>query len=199
MLLHRGQTAQMPGKFDHGTATYLLSRLDYPAAQRLCSGEQFDPIPLRMPGAPPCAAGFVATIDYHQTDVGRYREWILGIWVAPRGERSPQPEWVNATSLAFYALQTGGQAFTFFAPKMILTEALPTEVGVEHYGIPKEVGHVQLRTRRAADAMRSEQCYGSMDHACLGPHDSGLLRPTRIAALPGPCIRSQVVAPVCLA
>jgi hypothetical protein len=147
VLVHRGQTAQLPGKFDHGAATYLLSRFDCLAAQRLCADEHFDPIRLRVPDAPPCAVGFVATIEYHQTDVGPYREWILGIWVAPRRGPAPRPEWVNATSLAFYAFPTG-EPFAFFAPKMILTEALPTEVGLEHYGIPKEIGHVRYERGR---------------------------------------------------
>src|SRR5262249_46338608 len=141
-LLHRGQLTTLPGKFDHATATYLLSLYDYQAARRLCEGENFEPIPMNTPQRTPKAAGFIAAVEYHQTDVGPYREWILGIWVASKGEKVPELRWVNATSLAFYAAMAGEKGFTFFSPKMILTQSLPTEVGVEHYGIPKEVGQV---------------------------------------------------------
>jgi hypothetical protein len=148
MLLHRGQLARLPGKFDHATATYLLSLLDYQAARRLCEGENFEPIPMNTPQGTRRAAGFIAAVDYHQTDVGPYREWILGVWVASKGERVPELRWVNATSVAFYAALAGEKGFTFFSPKMILTQSLPTEVGVEHYGIPKEMGQVTYERSR---------------------------------------------------
>src|SRR5262249_6299235 len=134
-LVHRGQLATLPARFDHATATHLLSLFDYPAARRLCEGENFGPIPMNTPQGKRRAAGFIAAVDYHQTDVGLYREWILGIWVAPRGETVPELKWVNATSPAFYAALAGDTGFAFFAPKMILTQSLPTEIGLEHYGI----------------------------------------------------------------
>jgi hypothetical protein len=147
-LLHRGQLATLPGKFDHATATHLLCRFDYQAARRLCEGENFEPIPMITPQGTQEAAGFIAAIDYHQTDVGPYREWILGIWVASKGDKVPELRWVNATSLAFYVAMAGEKGFAFFSPKMILTQPLPTEIGVEHYGIPKEVGHVKYERSR---------------------------------------------------
>jgi hypothetical protein len=153
-LLHRGQIATLPGKFDHAAATYLLALFDYQAARRLCDGEHFEPIPMTTPPGTRRGAGFLAAVDYHQTDVGPYREWILGLWVTPRGEKVPELRWVNATSLAFYAALAGAKGFTFFAPKMILTQPLPTEVGVEHYGIPKELG--QVTYERCRDATRFE-------------------------------------------
>ena len=128
----------LPGKFDHATATYLLSLLDYQEACRLCDGENFEPIPMNVPRSVRQAVGLVSAVDYHQTDVGPYREWILGLWVVAKGERVPVLNWVNPASLAFYAVLAGDKGFTSFSPKMILTEPLPTEVGVEHYGIPKQ-------------------------------------------------------------
>jgi hypothetical protein len=74
-LLHRGQVVTLPGRFDHATATYLLSLLDYPAAQRLCEGQAFGPIPMTV-AATRRAVGHVCAVDYHQTDVGPYREWL---------------------------------------------------------------------------------------------------------------------------
>jgi hypothetical protein len=153
-LRHRGQLATLPARFDHATATYLLSLLDYEAASGLCAGENFDPLPMLHPRTGRQAVGFVAAVDYHQTDVGAYREWILGIWVWPRGGTPPGLRWVNPASLAFYGVLAGDRGFTFFSPKMILTEALPTEVGVEHYGIPKELGRVSYE--RSRDRTRFE-------------------------------------------
>lgn len=153
-LLHRGQLATLPGKFDHATATYLLSLLDYQAARRLCEGENVEPIPMNTPHGTRQATGFIAAIDYHQTDVGPYREWILGIWVASKSDKIPELRWVNATSLAFYVAMAEEKGFTFFSPKMILTQSLPTEVGVEHYGIPKEMG--QVRYARSRDRTEFE-------------------------------------------
>ena len=91
------------------------------------------------------AAGFVAAVDCMRTDVGPYREWILGIWVAPRGTKIPELKWINTASAPPYPRGPDDKAFMFFSPKMGLTEALPTEVGVEHYGIPKEQGTVTLQ------------------------------------------------------
>jgi hypothetical protein len=141
-LLHRGQRATLPARFDHATATYLLSLFDHQQACRLCDGENFAPITMNISPCTRRAVGFVAAVDYQQTDVGPYREWMLGIWVAPRGAPVPDLYWVNPLSLAFYGALCDAKGFMFYSPKMILTEALPTDVGVEHYGIPKELGQV---------------------------------------------------------
>jgi hypothetical protein len=141
-LLHRGQLIKLPGKFDHATATYLFSLLDYQTASWLCDGENFQPLSMSAPQSVQRAVGLVSVIDYHQTDVGPYREWILGLWVVPKGEPVPVLNWVNPASLFFHAVLSGDKRFTCFSPKMILTEPLPIEVGVEHYGIPKELGQV---------------------------------------------------------
>jgi hypothetical protein len=159
-LLHRGQIATLPGKFDHATATYLLSLVDYQAAQRLCEGEHFEPIPMNVPQSARRAVGLVSAVDYHQTDVGPYREWILGLWVVPRGERAPILNWANPASLAFYAVLAGDKGFTSFSPKMILTESLPTEVGVEHYGIPKELGQVSYERTRERTLFEAQEAAG---------------------------------------
>jgi hypothetical protein len=141
-LLHRGQEAKLPAKFDHAIATYLLSLLDYQVASELCNGENFEPIRMIIPGSAHRAVGLVSAVDYHQTDIGKYREWILALWVVPKGEPMPDLNWVNPLSLTFYAVLGVNPGFTSFAPKMILTEPLPTEIGVDHYGIPKELGQV---------------------------------------------------------
>lgn len=141
-LVHNGQRLRVPARFEHATATHLYSLLDHAAACRLCDGENYEPLPIVLRDGAIRAAGFTAAVDYLRTDVGPYREWILGIWVGLRGAKAPPLAYVNAASLAFGSMLAGDQGFTFYSPKMLLTEDLPTELGVVHYGIPKERGDV---------------------------------------------------------
>jgi Acetoacetate decarboxylase (ADC) len=152
VLMHRRQSAELPAPFDHATATYLFSLLDPSAACGLCEGEGLAPLLLSLPDGTTRAAGFTAVVDYHQTAVGPYREWILGLWVVPAGRPQPSSGYAGPASLAFGAVLAGDEGFTFFSPKMILTETLPIEIGVEHYGIPKERGGVSYeRSGRRTD------------------------------------------------
>jgi hypothetical protein len=178
-LLHRGKLATLPGKFDHATATYLLSLFDYPAAQQLCEGNTFEPIPM-MEAATRRAVGHVCVVDYHQTDVGPYREWLLALWVVPRGERLPVLHWVNPTSLAFFAVLGGDKGFTSFSPKMFLTEPLPTEIGVEYYGIPKEMGQVSYQRNREGTLFEVRTATGQWIMRAKVPTTRGLLARSRV-------------------
>jgi hypothetical protein len=159
-LEHRGQVAELPGKFDHATATYLFSLMDDHAAHDACEGENFEPLLMHLCDGTWKAVGFVAWIDYQQTDVGPYLEWILGIWVTPLGEAKPKLNYANATSLSFFGPLTQDEGFAFFAPKMILTATLPTEIGVEHYGIPKEVGRISYERSKAGARLAVESYWG---------------------------------------
>lgn len=195
-LLHRGQLATLPGKIDHATATYLLSLFDYQVASRLCDGENFEPLPMNVPQSARQAVGLVSAVDYHQTDVGPYREWILGLWVVPKGERVPILNWVNPLSLAFYAVLAGDKGFTSFSPKMILTEPLPTEVGVEHYGIPKELGQVSYERTREQTLFEVQDSTGQWVMRTEVPTTRGFVARCRFllslvrAFGVGPCFRS---------
>lgn len=173
---HRGQIAVMPAHFDHACATYLLSLLDYSAASRLCSMEHFEPLVMSHPREGRMAVGFVSALDYHQADVGPYREWILGIWVTPRGLPAPELNWVNPTSLFFCGVRAENEGFGFYAPKMILTETLPTDIGIEHYGIPKEIGEVRYERDAARTEIRVGTANGEPIMSASVPNARGVFK-----------------------
>lgn len=160
LLSHKGMAQEMPGKFDHASATYLLSLMNYSAACAICEGEHFEPLPMILSKGERKAVGYVATVDYHQTDVGPYREWILGLWVVPRDTSSPRLTFTNPASLAFYGPLAGDHGFACYSPKMILTEPLPTEVGLDHYGIPKEMGKVTYERSPGQTSLAAETADG---------------------------------------
>ena len=63
----------------------------------------------------------------------------------------------------------------FFSPKMVLTEALPTEVGVEHYGIPKEQGQVTYERSRERTTFEVRESTNQWIMRASVPNTRGLL------------------------
>lgn len=161
VLEHRGTFAALPARFDCAAATYLMSLFDFGAASRLCEGEFFEPLGIRDASGLKKAVGFVCFADYDQTGIGPYREWTLAVWVTPKGRTAPDLTYVNAASLAFYGFLADAEGFMFYAPKLVLTEALPVEIGIEHYGLPKELGEVEY----FRDKRRTELAVATADGA----------------------------------
>jgi len=141
---HKGVPFQLPFIVEDATSVNLYSLIDYNYAGRLCEQENFKPITINTPEGEKKAAGVVAALDYKKTSARPYHEWSLGIFVAPRDRNVPVVNYVNETSLFFQSMLDGDLiGNTVFCPKLILDEALPTEIGYEYYGLPKELGRVE--------------------------------------------------------
>lgn len=140
---HQGKPFHLPFIVYQATSVNLYSLLDYDAACRLCEQENYQPTIINTTECGKKAAGFVAALDYKKTSVGPYREWSLGIFVSPRGQETPGIDFVNETSLFFQSILDDNLiGNTVFCPKLVLDEVLPTEIGFEYYGLPKEQGEI---------------------------------------------------------
>lgn len=78
-----------------------------------------------------------------------YFEWSLGIFVIPNDSEMVEVEFVKETSLFFQSILNNELVGdSTFCPKLYLSEQLPTEIGFEYYGIPKEVGKISYNYSR---------------------------------------------------
>jgi len=146
---HKGEPFQLPFIVHKATSVNLYSLFDYEAACRLCEQENYQPIIIKTPEGGKMAAGVVASIDYKETSAIPYREWSLGIFVSPRDRETPAVDFVNETSLFFQSILDDELIGNIvFCPKLVLDQDLPTEIGFEHYGLPKELGTVEYNYAR---------------------------------------------------
>jgi|GEM_PF-5753730 hypothetical protein len=140
---HKGEHVDLPYIVHNATSVNLYSLFDYDFACRLCDGENYKPIIIKTPDGGKKAAGAVAAFDYKKTSLVPYREWSLVIFVAPENRETPEVDYINETSLFFQSILDDDLIGNIvFSPKLILSEPLPTEVGVEYYGLPKELGEI---------------------------------------------------------
>lgn len=146
---HRGEPVHLPFIVYQATSVNIYSLLDYEAACRLCEGEKYQPIIIRTQDGGKRAAGVVAALDYQKTSLCPYHEWSLGIFVSPRAPQVPEIKYINETSLFFQSILDDVLIGNIvYCPKLVLDEALPTEIGFEHYGLPKELGRVEYNHAR---------------------------------------------------
>ncbi|MHB1380140.1 MAG: acetoacetate decarboxylase family protein [Desulfurivibrionaceae bacterium] len=142
-IIHKGVSVDLPFMVYQATSVSLYSLLDYESASSLCEGENFTPIIIKTDSGEKKAAGVVSAIDYKKTSLVPYLEWSIGIFVAPKGKNIPEIKFTNETSLFFQSILNDVTVGNYvFCPKLILNEPLPTEVGVEYYGYPKELGDI---------------------------------------------------------
>jgi hypothetical protein len=140
---HKGKPFQLPFIVHQATAVYLYSLLDYEATCKLCERENYKPIIMNTLAGEKKAAGFVIAADYRKTSAVPYLEWVLGVCVISKDRETPELDYINETSLLFQGIMDDvSLGHTVFSPKIIASESLPTEIGYEYYGMPKEVGQI---------------------------------------------------------
>lgn len=143
---HKGEPFLLPFIVHQATSVNLYSLLDYETACSLCEKEKFKPIIIKTPEGENKAAGFVAAIDYKKTSSVPYLEWSFGIFVIPNEQDTLEVYFINETSLFFQSIMNDDLVGdTVYCPKLILNESLPTEIGFEYYGFPKEVGEINYK------------------------------------------------------
>lgn len=143
-IIHKEVTVNLPFIVHQARSASLYSLLDYEIACDLCENENFKPIIVNTPDGKRKAAGVVSAIDYIKTSLVPYREWSIGIFVAPKGKDIPEIKFVNGTSLFFQSILNDEIVGDYvFCPELILNESLPTEIGVDYYGFPKELGEIE--------------------------------------------------------
>ena len=142
-IIHKGVSVELPFIVDQATSVSLYSLLDYESASSLCDGENFTPIIIKTASGEKKAAGVVSALDYKKTSLVPYLEWSMGIFVVPTGGNIPEIKFTNETTLFFQSILNDVTVGNYvFCPKLVLNEPLPTEVGVEYYGYPKELGDI---------------------------------------------------------
>lgn len=142
---HNGVTVDLPFIVHQGRSVSLYSLLDYEVACKLCENESFVPVIVRAPDGVKKAAGVVSAIEYKETSLVPYVEWSFGVFVASHGAVIPEIKFTNETSLFFQSILDDPQiGNSVFCPELILNDKLPTEVGVDHYGYPKELGSIEI-------------------------------------------------------
>lgn len=142
-ITHKGEPIQLPFVIYKATSVNLYSLFDYDTACHLCENENFKPIIITTQEGEKKAAGVVAALDYKRTSIIPYLEWSLGIFVISRDKSTPEIEYTNETSLFFQSIMNDDQiGNSLFCPKLVLNESIPTEIGFEYYGFPKELGEV---------------------------------------------------------
>jgi len=140
---HHGVPFHMPFVVKKATSVYLYSLFNYEVAYSLCENESFKPIVLQAQTGEQKAGGFLSVINNEETSLVSYLEWSLGIFVIPNSKEVPEVELVNETSLLFQSILDNKLiGDVCYCPKLYLTESLPTEIGFEYYGMPKELGEV---------------------------------------------------------
>lgn len=142
-IIHKGVSVDLPFMVYQATSVSLYSLLDYESASSLCEGENFTPIIIKTASGEKKAAGVVSALDYKKTSLVPYQEWSIGIFVVPKGANIPEIKFANETTLFFQSILNDITVGNYvFCPKLFLNEPLPTEVGVEYYGYPKELGEI---------------------------------------------------------
>lgn len=145
-IIHKGETFELPFIVHQATSVNLYSLLDYETACRLCEKENYKPIIIKTPEGEKKAAGFVAAIDYKKTSAIPYLEWSLGIFVIQKEQDTPEVDFINETSLFFQSIMDNELIGNIvFCPKLVLNESLLTEIGLEYYGYPKEIGEINYK------------------------------------------------------
>lgn len=145
-IIHKGEPFELPFIVHQASSANLYSLLDYETACSLCEKENYKPIIIKTPEGGKKAAGFVAAIDYKKTSAVPYLEWSLGIFVIPKEQDTPEVYFINETSLFFQSILDNELiGNNVFCPKLVLNESLPTEIGFEYYGYPKEIGEINYK------------------------------------------------------
>lgn len=140
---HNGEPIHLPFVVHSASSVHLYSLFNYEFACSLCEKENFKPIALRTSLGEKKAAGFISAINNVKTSLVPYFEWSLGIFVIPNDREMPEVNYKNETSLFFQSILDNEQVGDItFCPKLFLNEQLPTEIGLQYYGIPKEVGKI---------------------------------------------------------
>lgn len=140
---HRGVPVQIPFTVFQASSVSLYSLLDYETACSLCEKENCTPIIIKTPEGKKKAVGVISFLDYRKTSLVPYREWSLGISVTSKNIKTPEIDYINETSLFFQSILDDDLiGNSIFCPELVLSEPLPTEVGLEYYGIPKELGDI---------------------------------------------------------
>lgn len=143
---HKGKPFHIPFIVHKATSVNIYSLLDLESTCDLCDKENYTPIIINTPDGKKKAAGVFAAFDYKKTTAIPYREWSLVIFVVPRKQEVPEITYVNETSLFFQSIMDDNRIGNIvFSPKLILSELFPTELGVDYYGLPKELGEVNYR------------------------------------------------------
>jgi len=146
---HKGEHVDLPYIVHNATSVNIYALLDYETACGLCDRENYKPIIIKTPDGGKKAAGAVAAFDYKKTSLVPYREWSLVIFVVPENREIPEINYINETSLLFQSIKDDDLIGNIvFSPKLILSEPLPTEIGVEYYGLPKELGEIDYNYGR---------------------------------------------------
>lgn len=146
---HNGVKVDLPFIVHQARSVSLYSLLDYEVACKLCENESFVPVIVIAPNGEKKAAGVVSAIEYNKTSLVPYREWSFGVFVVSNKAVIPEIPFINETSLFFQSILNDPQIGNFvFCPKLILNEVLPTEVGVDHYGYPKELGDIEYNCNK---------------------------------------------------
>ncbi len=142
---HNGVKVDLPFIVHQGRSVSLYSLLDYEVACKLCENESFVPVIVIAPNGVKKAAGIVSAIEYKKTSLVPYIEWSFGVFVASKDAIIPEIKFTNETSLFFQSILDDPQiGNSVFCPELILNDILPTEVGVDHYGYPKELGNIEF-------------------------------------------------------
>lgn len=142
---HKGVKVDLPFLVHQGKSVSLYSLLDYEVACKLCENESFLPVIVIAPNGEKKAAGVVSAIEYIKTSLVPYIEWSFGVFVASSDAIIPEIQYTNETSLFFQSILDDPRiGNSVFCPKLILNEILPTEVGMDHYGYPKELGNIEF-------------------------------------------------------
>ena len=141
---HNGVTVHLPFLVHQARSVSLYSLLDYDVACKLCENENFSPVIVISSNGEKKAAGVVNAIEYKKTSLVPYLEWSFGVFVVPNEETIPEIKFTNETSLFFQSILNDPKIGNYvYCPKLILNETLPTEVGVDYYGYPKELGNIK--------------------------------------------------------
>ncbi|MDD5759952.1 MAG: hypothetical protein PHI06_12835 [Desulfobulbaceae bacterium] len=175
-IIHQGKPFELPFIVHQASSANLYSLFDYEAACSLCEKENYKPIIINTPEGGKKAAGFVAAIDYKKTSAVPYVEWSLGIFVIPNEQNTPEVDFINETSLFFQSIMDNEIiGNTVFCPKLVLNESLPTEIGFEYYGYPKEVGEVNYKYDQQVSTFSVSTREGQLIMKALFPTKRGIL------------------------
>lgn len=140
---HKGEPFYLPFVVSQATSANIYSLFDYDSACSLCEKENYKPILIKTPDGKEKAGGSFSAFDYKKTTAIPYREWSLVIFVVPVDQETPEVDYINETSLFFQSILDDDRIGNIvLSPKLFLNEVFPTELGVDYYGFPKELGEI---------------------------------------------------------
>lgn len=180
---HRGVPVHIPFTVYQASSVSLYSLLDYETACRLCEKENCTPVIIKTQEGKKKAVGVISFLDYRKTSLVPYREWSLGISVTSKNIKTPEIDYINATSLFFQSMLDDDLiGNTIYCPELVLTEPLPTEVGLEYYGIPKELGDITYTANQPVSDFSVSPRQGPWIMKASFPTKSGILSKFRLLA-----------------